>query len=222
MSKAEKEFAFFSLPNSAKYKLYKKDDFVVFSPECFVRIKGDVISSYPMKGTMDASVENAEGKLMNSEKEIWEHNTIVDLIRNDLSVISKEVTVTKFRYIDRIRTHKGELLQVSSEITGKLPSDWKTRVGEILASLLPAGSVSGAPKRKTLDIIRDAEKLPRGYFTGIFGYFDGHSLDSGVMIRYIEKTKNGLLFRSGGGITAQSDEESEYREMIDKVYVPIT
>ncbi len=208
--------------SSAKYKLLKEDDFVVFSPECFVRIKGDQIFSYPMKGTIDASIPNAEEKLLNTDKELWEHNTIVDLIRNDLSMVSKDVEVTKFRYIDRIRTHKGELLQVSSEIRGKLPESWRSNLGEILSKLIPAGSVSGAPKQKTLEIIEEAEQKERGYFTGIFGIFDGKELDSGVMIRYIENLGDKLHFRSGGGITGQSEMESEYKEMLDKVYVPIS
>jgi para-aminobenzoate synthetase component 1 len=87
--------------------------------------------------------------------------------------------------------------------------------------LLPAGSISGAPKRKTVEIIRDAEGEPRGYFTGVFGIFDGINVDSGVMIRYIENTPNGFVYRSGGGITAQSDLVQEYQEAIDKVYAPV-
>ena len=87
--------------------------------------------------------------------------------------------------------------------------------------LLPAGSVSGAPKEKTMEIIRESEKSDRGFFTGIFGYFNGRDLDSGVMIRFMEKTGKSCFFRSGGGITVNSDPKSEYQEMIDKVYVPI-
>ena len=86
---------------------------------------------------------------------------------------------------------------------------------------MPAGSISGAPKQKTLEIIEEAEKIERGYFTGIFGIFDGKELDGGVMIRYIEQHGDVLQFRSGGGITGHSNMEDEYQEMIDKVYVPI-
>ena len=88
-------------------------------------------------------------------------------------------------------------------------------------SLLPAGSVSGAPKPKTIAIIREAEKESRGYYTGVFGYFDGHELNSGVMIRFIEKQGNTYYYRSGGGITTQSDALTEYQETISKVYVPV-
>ncbi|MFC2090033.1 aminodeoxychorismate synthase component I [Bacteroidota bacterium] len=209
------------IASKASYKLLYGDQFVVFSPESFVRIKGDRIYSYPMKGTIDASITDAEELLMENEKEKREHVTIVDLIRNDLSMVAKDVSVQRFRYIDRIRTNRNELLQVSSEISGKLGTKWKKELGEILVELLPAGSISGAPKSKTREIIREAEGKQRGYFTGIFGVFDGSGLDSGVMIRYIEKVDGKMKFRSGGGITGSSDVKKEYQEMIDKVYVPI-
>jgi para-aminobenzoate synthetase component 1 len=86
---------------------------------------------------------------------------------------------------------------------------------------LPAGSISGAPKKKTVEIIKDAEGYERGYFTGIFGIFDGKDLDSSVMIRFIESIDSKLCYKSGGGITFMSKPELEYQEMIDKVYVPI-
>ena len=206
----------------ASYKLLYKNKFTVFSPECFIKIKDDFIYSYPMKGTIDASIPNAETIILEDEKELREHYTIVDLIRNDLSMISKNVAVTKFRYIEKIKTNNKELLQVSSEIRGKLPDDWKNNLGNLLIKLLPAGSVSGAPKKKTTNIIRKAEKLDRGFYTGIFGIFDGKNLDSAVNIRYIENDKNGLFYRSGGGITSLSDSDSEYNEMLNKIYVPIS
>jgi para-aminobenzoate synthetase component I len=252
----------------APYRLLYGDRFVVFSPETFVTIGGNTIRSFPMKGTIDAALPDAERRLLENEKELWEHNTIVDLIRNDLSMVSADVRVARFRYIDRIRTHRGELLQVSSEIEGRLGDDWRSGLGELLLRMLPAGSICGAPKRKTLEIIAEAEGEKRGFFTGIFGIFDGASVDSAVMIRYIEragalqdvgnaagqdagnvpgkqpggkqprgmlakgsnvnlskvnlgKTNGGLQFRSGGGITGHSEAEAEYREMIEKVYLPI-
>ena len=87
--------------------------------------------------------------------------------------------------------------------------------------MLPAGYVSGAPKPATLDIIREAESEPRGYYTGIFGYYDGKELDTAVMIRFIEQFDGRYYFRSGGGITAYSDCESEYKEVLSKIYLPI-
>jgi len=214
-----KELFYYS---NAKYKLLFKDQFVVFSPEIFVQIneKG-IISSFPMKGTIDASIPDAEKKILNDKKEFAEHCTIVDLIRNDLSMVAKNVYVKKFRYIDKIKTHEKDLLQVSSCICGELESDYAKRIGDIIFSLLPAGSISGAPKKKTLEIIREAENYKRGYYTGVMGIFDGIKMDSGVIIRYIEKTHNEMFYKSGGGITVFSNPEKEYKELIDKVYVPL-
>ena len=144
-----------------------------------------------------------------------------ELIRSIRTMVSTGVTVKRFRYIDRIVTNRKALLQVSSEICGDLPSDWASRLGDILFTLLPAGSVTGAPKEKTVEIIRDTENYQRGFYTGICGYFDGKTLDSGVMIRFIENDGGTFAFKSRGGITALSDVKSEYEEMIQKVYVPV-
>lgn len=205
----------------AKYKLLYHNKFVVFSPETFVRIRDGKISSFPMKGTIDASVPDAENKILNDEKEMAEHNTIVDLIRNDLSIVSDKVSVTRFRYFDRIKTGKSELIQVSSEITGTLNEGYKSRLGNIITGMLPAGSVTGAPKKETVRIIKESEQYERGWYTGIFGVFDGTELDSAVMIRFIENKSGNLIFKSGGGITCLSDPAKEYEELIAKVYVPV-
>jgi para-aminobenzoate synthetase component 1 len=205
----------------AKYKLCFNDAFLVFSPETFIQIREGNIFSFPMKGTIDAGIQNAGEILLNDEKELAEHVTIVDLIRNDLSEVAEHVEVKRFRYIEEIKTNEKRLLQVSSEIIGKLPPDHMAQLGDIVTRLLPAGSVSGAPKHKTLEIIREAEKEKRGYYTGVFGYFDGKKMDSGVMIRFIEKDQGNYFYRSGGGITTQSLMEKEYQEIIDKVYVPL-
>lgn len=206
--------------SQARYKLWMKDTCVVFSPESFVRIADGHIRTYPMKGTIDANVPDAEQKILQDPKEMAEHTTIVDLLRNDLSRYATQVQVRRFRYVEEIHTTRSTLLQVSSEITGKLPPDYHQCLGEIMQSLLPAGSVSGAPKPKTLEIIRNVELSPRGYYTGVMGYYDGTRLDSGVMIRYIEQRGAQYFYRSGGGITARSVVETEYQELHDKVYVP--
>lgn len=207
--------------SKAKHKLWMDGKFIVFSPETFVTIKKGMISSFPMKGTMDASIPDAEFLLLSNEKETAEHHTMVDLIRNDLSKISTNVMVKRFRYIDKITTNQGSLLQVSSEITGTLLENFQEQIGSLLFELLPAGSITGAPKNKTIAIIREAEESERGYYTGVFGHFDGENLESAVMIRFIENINGQLFFRSGGGITSLSRWEDEYNELIQKVYVPI-
>ena len=208
--------------SDAPYKIWLKNQFVCFSPEIFVRINDGIISSYPMKGTIDATKENAWEILQNDEKEVAEHHTIVDLIRNDLSMVANNVEVDRLMYIDRITTNRGELLQMSSQISGKLPSNYRQNIGSILAKMLPAGSICGAPKGKTIEIIRKVEPYQRGFYTGIFGFFDGKNLDSCVLIRYLEQENDRLIFKSGGGITFLSDCRTEYNEMIQKVYVPIS
>lgn len=206
----------------AKYKLYFEDTFIVSSPETFIRISDNVIRTFPMKGTIDAGINNAKEIILNDPKETAEHYTIVDLLRNDISMVAEKVTVNRFRYIDEIKTNTKTLYQVSSEISGKLEHDYYKRLGDIFAAILPAGSISGAPKKKTGEIINTYEIEPRGYYTGIFGIFDGKNVDTGVMIRYIEKKGDKLFYRSGCGITNMSDAMSEYQEMLDKVYVPIS
>jgi para-aminobenzoate synthetase component 1 len=205
----------------AKYKLLVNDTFVVFSPETFVKTNGQRISSFPMKGTIEAMVPDAEKKLLESKKELAEHFTIVDLIRNDLSMVAKNVKVDRFQFIDRLKTNRKELLQMSSEISGELPDNFQNEIGEMLFKILPAGSISGAPKRKTIEVIKEAEKYNRGFYTGVFGIFDGKNIDSAVMIRFIENTGNGLVHKTGGGITAQSNVEEEYKELISKIYIPV-
>jgi len=205
----------------AKYKLYFRNQFAVFSPEPFVKISQGKIFSYPMKGTIDADIDNAADILKNDLKEKAEHNTIVDLIRNDLSMVAKNVTVQRFQYIEKISTNYKTLLQMSSEICGDLPDDYVNHLGDIVFKLLPAGSITGAPKEKTCEIIHEAEGYERGFFTGVFGLFDGTTLESAVMIRFFENTPDGLIYKSGGGITCFSQAEKEYQELIDKVYIPL-
>ena len=206
---------------NAKFKLYYKDKFICFSPERFINIQNNTIYTYPMKGTIDANISNAEESILEDKKELAEHTMVVDLLRNDLSIVSSNVAVEKFRYCEKIKAGDKELIQVSSKISGKLEHNWQNKIGTILTSLLPAGSITGTPKKKTVEIIKDIEQYERGYFTGIFGVFDGENLDSSVMIRFIEKTNNNtLIYKSGGGITSDSDVKSEYNEMLNKVYVP--
>lgn len=214
---ASLEDAFYSA--ESEYALCVKDAFACFSPECFVKTIGRKIFSYPMKGTIDASVADAEKTLLEDEKELREHNTIVDLIRNDLAAIADNVRVEKFRFCSRIpRRGKSSIIQTSSQITGILKP---LQFGDALAKMLPAGSICGAPKTRTLEVLRDAEGLERGFYTGIFGYFDSRNFDSAVAIRFLEKDAGKTYFRSGGGITALSDAHSEFLETREKIYIPI-
>jgi para-aminobenzoate synthetase component 1 len=209
------------LLSRAHYRIWMKGQFTCFSPEPFVRIsQGGRIASFPMKGTIDATLPGAEQQLLSNEKERAEHATIVDLIRNDLSMVAKKVRVKRYRYVEAITTHTGSLLQTSTEIEGQLPADFHQHLGDLFFKLLPAGSISGAPKQKTVEIIRSAEGQDRGYYTGVCGIYDGQTVDSGVMIRFVEATPDGLVFKSGGGITARSRMQAEYEELLQKAYLP--
>ena len=173
-----------------------------------------------MKGTIDASLPDAKEQILSNKKEMAEHIMVVDLLRNDLSIVAKNVKVDRFRYIQTISAGEKKLLQVSSHISGELDTSWHENIGSILKSLLPAGSISGTPKRKTVEIIKDTEGYNRGYFSGVFGIYDGKKLDSGVMIRFVEKQKDGYIYKSGGGITYDSIVKDEYMELQDKIYLP--
>jgi para-aminobenzoate synthetase component I len=206
---------------SSKFKLKYKEQFVCFSPERFIQIKNNTIATFPMKGTIDAKTKNAKMTILNNKKEMAEHIMVVDLLRNDLSMVAKKVRVKKFRYTELVQAGNKTLLQVSSKIVGNLDKDWHKHIGDIIVRLLPAGSITGTPKKKTVEILKEVENYNRDFYTGIFGVYDGKNLDSAVMIRFIEKNrKNNYFYKSGGGITCDSDSWSEYQELIDKIYIP--
>jgi para-aminobenzoate synthetase component 1 len=207
--------------SKAKYKLWMKDKFVCFSPESFINTHQNTIYTYPMKGTIDANKKDAKNTLLTDPKETAEHYTITDLLRNDLSMVADNVEVNRYRYVEKITTSRNQLLQTSTEIKGMLTEGWQNHIGDIVFKLLPAGSITGAPKQKTMDIINKTENHKRGYYTGITCLFDGTDIDSFVMIRMITEQNRKHYYKSGGGITSLSNSENEYKEMIQKIYVPI-
>jgi len=206
--------------SSAPFKLCIDNEFIVFSPEPFISISNNCIQTFPMKGTIDARIEDAHEKILNNNKEMAEHATIVDLLRNDMSMIAQNVRVRKYRYTETIQTTNYPLIQVSSCIEGTIIPELQKKYGSILYSMLPAGSICGAPKPKTLEIIKEAETHDRGFYTGVMGFSNGHKLESAVMIRFIQQKKSKLYYKSGGGITTQSNKNDEYNELIQKIYVP--
>lgn len=203
----------------APYRLLLPGRFACFSPELFVRMRGELIETCPMKGT---SEEEGREALLADEKEQREHATVVDLLRNDLALVGSGVRVGRYRYAERLVTQRGALWATSSLIQARLPRNWQDELGTLLARLLPAGSVTGAPKLWTCRVIEKAETCSRGYYTGIFGVFDGEGLESAVSIRFVESQGPGrLLYRSGGGVTTLSDPVAEYEELCHKVYLPL-
>lgn len=206
--------------SNSKYKIYYKDNFVCFSPETFIKIDENYnIHSYPIKGTIQSDLKNSKEILLNDNKEIQEHYTIVDLIRNDLNKVAKKVKVNKFREIEKIINNNGNLWQTRSHIVGKLNNNCYDYLGDIIWELLPAGSISGSPKLSTLKIIKSSEINNRNFYTGIAGFFNGKTLDTTILIRFIEMINNKYYFKSGGGITINSNPLKEYQEIINKIYL---
>lgn len=203
--------------------------FAVFSPEGFLATSGDTVSTRPMKGTRRwraaglQSSQDALQELLADSKEEDEHRTVVDLLRNDLGIVGTRVRVPEWRYAEFIPNAEGGLWATSSLVQADLPPDWRANLGSILESVLPAGSVSGAPKLETLRIISEAEGRDRGFYTGVAGWFDGEALRSWVLIRFVEEEAPGkFVFRSGGGITTRSSAAAEYLELVAKAALPLS
>lgn len=207
-----------------KFVGYWPKRFLFFSPEPFVYIDANhYIHTFPMKGTSRGSTDPLGTKLITSEKEQREHATVVDLLRNDLAIVAKNIEIVQYKYLEKVPVSNEDFLwQMSSHIRGKLPPSWKKETGDLLAALLPAGSISGAPKEKTVEIIKETEGYERDFFTGIAGMFDGKELISCVMIRYIAIENGSFYYLSGGGITTLSNVEEEYAEYQHKIYALLT
>lgn len=206
------------------------EEFLCFTPESFIEIEGNTIRTRPMKGTraLDPTCSNqaqaeeeARLALLNDEKELAEHITVVDLLRNDIGSVADTVHVPSFRYVERLDSGQRRLLSTSSLIEGTLPQDWKNNIGTLLSKLLPAGSVSGAPKQRTVELIRQAEESTRGYYTGVVGWFNGKNLRTWVLIRFLHLKNQDLVYQSGVGLTLYSDPTQEYQEVLDKIYLPL-
>jgi para-aminobenzoate synthetase/4-amino-4-deoxychorismate lyase len=188
------------------------------SPELFFKIEGGKITTRPMKGTMSRgldAVEDAQAsiRLQNDEKNRCEHVMIVDLLRNDLGRICEmgSVQVEDIFSVETYRT----LLQMTSTVTGRL------RVGlsyyDIFKGMFPSGSITGAPKIRTMEIIHELEATPRGIYTGSIGYMapNGDAAFN-VAIRTLDLHNGTAQMGVGGGIVADSDPKDEYRECLLK------
>ncbi len=190
-----------------------------FSPELFFAIDGDTITTRPMKGTLPRGLDTSEdaaaaARLQADEKNCSEHVMIVDLLRNDLGRICTPgtVQVEAMFSVERYAT----LLQMTSTITGRLRAG--ISYTEIFASLFPSGSITGAPKIRTMQIIRELECTPRGVYTGAIGHIapGGHATFN-VAIRTLVLEPDGTaLMGVGGGIVADSDAAGEYQECLLK------
>lgn len=204
----------------ARYMLDVEGMFSVFSPEPFVQIAAGSIATFPMKGTISTAIPNAQEVLLSNPKEAQEHADSVELLKGELALVADEVEVVRYRYCETIAN--GQVIQTSSEIAGTIRRDLLNRYGDIISALLPGGSIAGTPKASSLEIIAEAETYDRGFYTGIFGIFDGTKLDTSVMIRFIQYgTEGERYFFGGGGVTANSKLEHEYQELLLKANATI-
>lgn len=207
--------------NPSPYMFYFSSDDVEIagaSPETLVKLEDGVLHTFPLAGTRprgktdeeDAALEYG---LLKDEKELAEHNMLVDLGRNDIGKISEigSVEVEKYMSIERF----SHVMHIGSTVKGRIRPD-KDAVDAVDA-ILPAGTLSGAPKIMACKIINELENNKRGIYGGAIGYIDfTGNLDTCIAIR-LAFSKNGRLFiRSGAGIVADSDPESEYQECLNK------
>lgn len=188
------------------------------SPELFFRVEGGRIVTRPMKGTMHRGLDCAEdvaaaARLGNDEKNRAEHVMIVDLLRNDLGRICEmgSVRVEDIFSVERYRT----LLQMTSTVSGKLRGGLSYY--EIFRAMFPSGSITGAPKIRTMEIIRELERGPRGVYTGAIGFMSPEGAATfNVAIRTLMLKEGEARMGVGGGIVADSEPMEEYRECLLK------
>lgn len=207
--------------NPSPYMFYFSSDDVEIagaSPETLVRLDNGVLHTYPLAGTRPRGKSENEDlalkyDLLSDEKELAEHNMLVDLGRNDIGRISKIGTVEVDKYMEV--QYFSKVMHIGSSVKGELADDKDAL--DAVDSILPAGTLSGAPKLRACEIINELENNKRGIYCGAIGYLDfSGNLDVCIAIRLAVK-KNGKLFiRSGAGIVADSVPEKEYQECINK------
>ncbi len=188
------------------------------SPETLVKLESGVLHTFPLAGTRPRGKNSAEDlqlekELLSDEKELAEHNMLVDLGRNDLGKISKfgSVQVEKLHSVEKF----SHVMHIGSIVRGKIRADFDAL--SAIEAVLPAGTLSGAPKIRACELIAELENNKRGIYGGAIGYIDfTGNLDTAIAIRIIYK-KNGKIFvRSGAGIVADSVPEKEFEECLNK------
>lgn len=213
--------------NPSPYMFYFSGDEIEVagaSPETLVKLEDGVLHTFPLAGTRPRGITAREDKdfergLLTDEKECAEHNMLVDLGRNDLGRISKfgTVKVEKYMSIEKY----SHVMHIGSTVRGEIRDD-KCALDAVDA-VLPAGTLSGAPKIRACEIIRELENNKRGIYGGAIGYIDfTGNLDTCIAIRIAYK-KNGKVFvRSGAGIVVDSIPENEFQECINKAKAVVT
>lgn len=213
--------------NPSPYMLYFTSDSVEIagaSPETLVRLEGDQLQTFPLAGTRPRGATPEEdkrikGELLADEKELAEHNMLVDLGRNDLGRVCSLGSVHVDTYLDVLEFSR--VMHIGSTVKGTINPD-KDALDAVDAAL-PAGTLSGAPKIRACEIINELEPTPRGIYGGALGYLDfSGNMDICIAIRLAYKKHNQICVQSGAGIVADSDPASEYRECQNKAAAVIS
>jgi len=207
--------------NPSPYMVYMKidgEEIMSTSPETLVRLKNRRLTTFPVagsrpRGRTEEEDEKLSEELINDEKELAEHNMLVDLGRNDLGRISEfgSVEVTKYQMIHKY----SKIMHICSQVEGNIREEYDGL--DALSAVLPAGTLSGAPKIRACEIIEELEKEPRGIYGGALGYLDfTGNLDTCIAIRMAVKKDGKVYVQAGGGIVADSIPEKEYEESENK------
>jgi anthranilate synthase component 1 len=207
--------------NPSPYMFYLKFDNLVLvgsSPEVLVRKEGNIVETRPIAGTRPRGETEEkdiyyEKELINSEKENAEHIMLVDLARNDIGKISKygSVNLPEFKIIEKF----SHVMHIVSSVKGVLKDNLDCV--DVLKACFPAGTVSGAPKVRAMQIISELEKTTRGPYAGAVGYFGlNGNMDMAITIRTIVCKGKNIYIQTGAGIVADSQPEKEYQETINK------
>ncbi|MCC7197694.1 aminodeoxychorismate synthase component I [Candidatus Peregrinibacteria bacterium] len=202
----------------ASYFEFPDFSVVSCSPELLVRKRGKVVETWPIKGTMPRGKNSGEderlaARLLNSDKNEAELNMIVDLERNDLGKVCEmgSVKVAAHREIQKY----SHVIHTVSKVTGMLRSD--SDIFDLIQALFPGGSITGAPKKRTMEIIDQLEDFKRGVYTGSAGYMSlNGDMDFNILIRTLLFKDRKVYFNSGGGIVIGSNAEEEYLESLQK------
>ena len=210
------------ISNASPYMFYFSSDDIEIagaSPETLVKLEDKELSTFPLAGTRKRGMTEEEDKklikdLLSDEKEKAEHNMLVDLGRNDLGKISKFGSVKVDKYMEIVKF--SHVMHIGSTVKSVIRED-KDALNAIEA-VLPAGTLSGAPKIRACEIIDELEKDKRGIYGGAIGYIDfSGNMDTCISIRLAYKKSDRLVIRSGAGIVADSDPELEYEECVNKM-----
>lgn len=213
--------------NPSPYMLYFTSDSVEIagaSPETLVRLEGDQLQTFPLAGTRQRGATPEEDKrikeeLLADEKELAEHNMLVDLGRNDLGRVCSLGSVHVDTYLDVLEFSR--VIHIGSTVKGTINPDKDAL--DAVDAVLPAGTLSGAPKIRACEIINELEPTPRGIYGGALGYLDfSGNMDICIAIRLAYKKHNQICVQSGAGIVADSDPASEYRECQNKAAAVIS